>query len=380
MIHRTLISGGHVIDPARGINEKADIFLEGDRIIAGEKADALPPDLVIKADGCLVMPGLIDYHTHVFSGATENGCPPDIGTLPNCVTTVVDGGSAGTANYEIFRSNVIANSQVRIKSFLSVSPTGQVTMKYDENHDPRYYDQDKMAFLFKKYPDELLGLKLRLSQEVVGDLGFRPLIKALEIAERLSCRVAVHTTNPPGETCELAKLFRRGDVFAHVYHGKGSTIIGDDNRVLPEVKKARQRGVIFDAANGRSHFAFKTAEAALADGFAPDVISSDLGWVTLFTQPMFGLPWLMSKYLALGMDLPAIVAACTSTPACLMGMEGEIGTLAPGSCADVAIFKQVEHHCEFFDALGVSRVGQKLLLPQATIRAGRVVFRQLTFC
>jgi len=379
MRQRILISGGHVIDPAMGINEKGDVLLEGDRIVVREKTDKTPPDLVIKADGCLVMPGLIDYHTHVFSGATENGCPPDMGTLPNCVTTVVDGGSAGTATYEIFRSNVISNSVVRIKSFLSVSPTGQVTMKYDENHDPKFFDEDQMKSLFGKYSDELLGLKLRLSQEVVGDLGFSPLIKALEIAERLSCRVVVHTTNPPGDSGELVKLFRRGDIFAHVYHGKGSTIIGDDNRVLAEVKKARQRGVIFDAANGRSHFAFKTAESALADGFAPDVISSDMGWVTVFKQPMFGLPWLMSKYLALGMDLFDIVAACTSTPARLMGMGGEIGTLSPGACADIAILKQVDHHCEFFDAMGVSRVGQQLLIPQATIRAGRIVYRQVSF-
>ncbi|MDR3565314.1 MAG: metallo-dependent hydrolase, partial [Negativicutes bacterium] len=346
-----LISGGRVIDPARGINEKSDILVEGGRIVASVKNGSTPGS-VIRAEGCLVLPGLIDYHTHVFSGATENGCPPDIGALPYGVTTVVDAGSAGTANYEIFHGSVIAGSAVRIKSFLSVSPTGQTTMKYDENHDPKFFDEDAMEQLFHRYPDELLGLKLRLSSEVVGDLGFSPLIRAKEIAEQLKCRIAVHTTNPPGETAELAGLFRPGDIFAHMYHGKGSTIIGSDQRVLPSVKDARRRGVIFDAANGRSHFAFKTAEAALADGFAPDVISTDLGWVTAFKQPVFGLPWLMSKYLALDMALDDIVAACTSAPARLLAMETEIGTLAPGACADIAILKPVEHTCEFFDALG----------------------------
>ena len=374
-----LITGGHVIDPARSVNGKADVFLTGDRISLREKDDAAPPEVVINADGCLVMPGLVDYHTHVFSGGTDNGCPPDIGTLPNGVTTVVDCGSAGTANYEIFRSSVIANSVVRIKSFLSVSPTGQATLEFDENHDPKYFDEDKMAMLFRRYPDDLLGIKLRISKEVVGDLGFAPLRKALPLAERLSCRVAVHSTNPPGETRELAELFRQGDIFVHAFHGKGSTIIGSDNRVLPEVKAARKRGVIFDAANGKSHFAFTTAVTALADGFAPDIISSDLGWVTLFKQPMVSLPWVMSKYLALGMDLCDIVAACTAAPARLMGMEREIGTLSPGSCADIAIFRLVEQPCEFYDSLGMSRIGQQLLMPQATIRAGRIVFRQVNF-
>jgi predicted amidohydrolase len=377
MKEKVLVSGGHVVDPARNINAKADVCVVGDRLV--EPNGAFHPDLTIKADGCLVLPGLIDYHTHVFFGATDNGCPPDMGTLPYGVTTAIDAGSAGTANYSAFH-HVIANSAVRIKAFLSVSPTGQATMKLDEDHDPRRFDEEKMETLFRDYPSELLGLKLRISEEVVGDLGLSPLVKALEIADRLSCRVAVHTTNPPGDTAALADLFRPGDVFAHVFHGKGSTIIGDDGRVLPAVKKARQRGVIFDAANGKSHFAYRSAEAALADGFAPDIISSDLGWITAFKHPMVALPWVMSKYLALGMSLPAIVAACTSTPARLLGMEHEIGTLAAGSCADVAIFKLIEHHCEFFDSLGESRFGEQLLLPQATLRGGRIVFRQLNFC
>jgi len=376
MKQRILVSGGQVTDPTRDINSHGDVFIAGDRIV--EKESAFHPDVTIKADGCLVLPGLIDYHTHVFFGATDNGCPPDMGTLPNGVTTAVDAGSAGTANYTAFH-HVIANSMVRVKSFLSVSPTGQATMKLDEDHDPAHFDEEKMEMLFREYPAELLGLKLRISEEVVGSLGFCPLLKALDIAGKLSCRVAVHTTNPPGDTEELVELFRPGDVFAHVFHGKGSTIIGDDGRVLPAVKEARRRGVIFDAANGKSHFAYKTAEAALTDGFAPDIISSDLGWITAFKHPMVALPWVMSKYLALRMDLPAIVAACTSTPARLLGMAGEIGTLAPGACADVAIFKLIDHRCEFFDSFGESRFGEKLLLPQATIRAGRIVFRQLNF-
>jgi Predicted amidohydrolase len=145
------------------------------------------------------------------------------------------------------------------------------------------------------------------------------------------------------------------------------------------VKEARRRGVIFDAANGRNNFIFSIAEAALRDEFLPDIISADLTWMTLFRQPVFGLPWMMSKYLALGMTIADIVAACTATPADVMGMSGEIGTLAPGACADVSILKMVDHPCEFLDTDGDRRAGHKLLLPQATIRGGRMVFRQLNF-
>jgi dihydroorotase len=378
-MNNILIRGGRVVDPVRDIDEIENISIQGERIVEARDSQNLSPQQIIWADGCIVVPGLIDFHTHVFYEGTDASIPPDVGMLPNGVTTTVDGGTAGTANYELFHKQVITNSLVRIKSFLSVSPTGQATSKYDENQDPKYYDEEKMDCLFKKYPQELLGLKVRQSKDVVGELGLSPFKKALEIAERLSCKVAVHTTDSPGTTSELVKLFRQGDIFAHVFHGKGSTIIGEDGNILPEVKEARKRGVIFDAANGRNHFAFRTAQAALANGFMPDIISSDLTWLTMFKQPTVGLPWLMSKYLALGMKLSDVVAACTANPASAMGMTGEIGTLAPGACADVTILKLVDYPCDFVDVAGDHHTGTKLLLPQATIRAGRLVFRQLNF-
>lgn len=379
MTNSILITGGHIIDPARNINEVGDILISGDTIVDGMGSLAKHGMEIIRAEGCLVVPGLIDFHTHIFFGGTESSIQPDSSMLPNCVTTTVDGGTAGTSNYEIFHKNVIVNSIVRIKSFLSVSPPGQATLQFNENQDPGCFDEERMKLLFRKYPDDILGLKVRQSKDIVGNLGMKPLEKALKVAEQLSCRVAVHTTDPFGDAGDLVNLLRPGDIFVHVYHGKGSTIINHANHVLPEVIAARDRGVIFDAANGKNHFSFKIAEAALADGFTPDVISSDLTWLTMYKQPVFGLPWIMSKYLALGMDLYDIIAACTATPAGLMGLEGKIGTLAAGACADVAIMKLADQHCEFLDAEGETRIGRQLLLPQATICAGRIVYRQMNF-
>lgn len=379
MEENIIITGGRVIDPSRGIDGVQDVFIKGARIVENDSKTLKENSLVIDAEGCLVLPGLIDFHAHVFFDGTDSSIPPDVAMLPNCVTTAVDGGSSGTCNYEMFRKNVIANSLVRIKSFLSLSPIGQATSKFNESEDPKYYDEDKIKLLFRKYSDELLGLKLKASAEVVGNLGITPVKRSFELAEELGCSVAVHTNNPVPNTVELVKLFRKGDIFTHVYHGSGSTIIGEDGHVLSEIREARERGVIFDAANGKSNFGFDTAIAALADGFEPDIISSDLTWLTMFREYAVGLPWLMSKYLALGMNLNDIVAACTSTPARFMGMENEIGTLSPGACADVAILKPIDHECKFTDIFGRSIVGQELLLPQMTIRDGRILFRQLNF-
>jgi predicted amidohydrolase len=172
---------------------------------------------------------------------------------------------------------------------------------------------------------------------------------------------------------------RPNDVFCHVYQGTGFTIIGEDGKVLPGIKAARKRGVIFDASNGKGHFSFAVVRAAIADGFLTDVISTDLSTLTMYMDYAFGLPYVMSKYLSLGVKLMDIVAACTSTPASLMGMKGVLGTLAPGAAADVAVFRHRRRPTRFKDTLGEIFTGDQLLIPQMTVLGGRIVYRQIDF-
>jgi len=370
-----LIKNGRVVDPARCINQSGDIFVENGKIVEQLHLDRLKDGSTLDAGGCLVVPGLIDFHTHLFFGGTDAGIPADVALLPSGVTTAVDGGSAGSANYELFQRSVVATSMVRIKSYLNVSPGGLATGRHNEPLYPLTFDRDKIAWLFQQYPDNLVGLKLRQSRDVVGDLGLDPLKRAIEIAEQLSCPVAVHTTDPPSTTDDLVELLRPGDVFVHAYHGVGNTILGSNHRVLPSVRKARERGVLFDAANGRSHFSFDTALAALADGFEPDIISTDLTTLTWNKAPAYSLPFVISKYLNMGVSLPTALAACTAVPARMLAMTGIIGTLAPGAEADIAIFRLEEQEIEFLDFRGRKHQGHQLLVPQATVRAGRIVYR-----
>ena len=370
-----LIKNGRIVDPARGINQAGDIFVENGKVVEHLHLDRLKDGSIIDAGGCLVVPGLIDLHAHLFFRGTDAGIPADAALLPSGVTTAVDGGSAGSANYELFQSSVVATSMVRIKSFLNVSPGGLATARHEEPINPKSFDRDKIAWLFRQYPDHLIGLKLRQSRGVVGNLGLEPLKAAIEISENLSCPVAVHTTDPPSATEDLVELLRPGDIFVHAYHGVGNTILGANRHVLPAVRKARERGVLFDAANGRNHFSFDTAFAALADGFEPDIISTDLTTLTWNKPPVYSLPFVISKYLNMGMALPAALAACTAVSARLLGMTGIIGTLAPGAEADIAILRLEERETEFLDARGQKHLGNQLLIPQATVRAGRIVYR-----
>jgi dihydroorotase len=373
------IRGGHIIDPAQNISQVGDVLTRGGRIVTVPAGERPVAEQVIDAAGCLVLPGLIDFHAHLYPGGTEIGIPPDSGLLPLGVTTAVDAGSAGAGNYDLFSQSVIARSLVRIKSYLNVASTGLVTARYPENLNPQHFDAEKIAVLLERYRGEVFGLKVRQGRDIVGTLGLEPLKVTVRMAEQLGCAVVVHTTDPPGSPSEIADLLRPGDIFCHVFHGTGNTIIGPDGGVLPGILGARKRGVLFDAANGRNHFVFAVAEAAIRQSFLPDVISTDLTVGTLFRRPVVGLPHLMSKYLAMGVPLVKVVAACTSTPAGLLGMPNEIGTLAPGACADIAVVRQEKRQVEFWDTNGERRAGQALLMPQMTVRAGRVVFRQLDF-
>lgn len=145
-----------------------------------------------------------------------------------------------------------------------------------ENYDPDNIDENKIHALFRQYRNVLQGLKLKVQTEDIAEYGLKPLTESLRIANDLKCPVAIHSTHPVVPMKELVSLLRRGDIIAHAFHGKGSTILTDEGVVLAEVRQARERGVIFDAANGHSHFSMNTARRAIANGFLPDIISSDL--------------------------------------------------------------------------------------------------------
>ncbi len=374
-----LLKGGRIIDPSQERDDIGDLAIKGDRIASIGESLSIKAGIVVDARDCIVSPGLIDSHLHMFADGTDAGIDPNVALLPNGVTTAVEGGSTGTANYELYRRVVLNGCRVRIKCCLSVSPTGMSTRKYPENVNPDFYEREKLQRLFDRYSEELLGLKLRLSKEIAGDGNARPLEETRKLAEDIGCRIIVHTTNPSIDTERIAALLRPGDIFCHAFQGKGDTIVGLDGRVKPGIKAAKERGVIFDACNGSYNFAFRVARAALADRFFPDIISTDLNTMNLYKHPVISLPYVMSKYINMGMTIEEVFCCCTRTPALWMGMQGSIGTLAPGAFADVAVFKLINQEAVFYDYSGDCIRGDKLLVPQMTIKDGVIMFRQASF-
>ena len=374
------IDGGRVIDPAAAVDRIADIFIKDNRIV--DMPDNSQPEakVTIDATGCIVLPGLIDFHAHYFAGGTEFGISPDSSFLPVGVTAAVDAGSAGTSNYDSFARYTACASRMRTFSFLNVSPTGLITASYNECIDPRYYDRGRIAELFERYQGQLIGLKVRQSKGVAKELGLQPLAATLDIAEQVGCPVVVHTTDPPDLAEDIVNMLRPGDIYCHVYNPGGDTILDQDGKVKQAFVAARQKGKVrFDTANGRIHFSSKIARAAIEQDFAPDVISTDLIHHTAYGEYVFGLPFVMMQYISLGMSLPAVIEACTATPAALLGMGGKIGTLRAGAFADVALFRIQEKEAVINDYFGDPMEINQWLLPQMTILDGKIAYRQIDF-
>jgi len=371
-----VLRNGHVIDPRQKVNRVMDVYIKDRKIVEVPEGATVKAEYQIDVQGCLVVPGLIDFHTHVYDKGTDSGITDAI--LPSMgVTTIVDGGSAGSANFEAFYRDVVVRSNIRIKSLINISPTGIITRKYPEVIDPELVDEAKTRMIADKYRHNIIGIKARASQNIVGNKGIMPIKAAVDLAEQLDCMTVVHATEPGMTTETLANTLRKGDVFCHAFHGRGNTIIGKDGKVLEEIKQARKRGVVFDVCNGWTNFANKTAIAAMAEGFLPDVISTDLGMSNAFRGTAFALPYIMSKYLTLGMKLVDVVKACTETPARLMSMDGQIGTLAPGAYADVTVLKLNNKQMVFNDYFNDTIAGSQVLIPQITIGDGMILFRQM---
>jgi dihydroorotase len=171
----------------------------------------------------------------------------------------------------------------------------------------------------------------------------------------------------------VLELLRPGDILTHCCTGGNMRLIDEDHHVLSDVRRLHEAGVILDVGHGTGSFSFETAEAMLADGLKPDIISSDIHQMAA-QGPAYDLPTTMAKFLAMGMDLEEVIACTTINPARAVGLE-DLGTLTPGTVADVAIFRLDEGEHFYYDILMNERPGETKLVNTLTMIDGEVLER-----
>jgi dihydroorotase len=309
--------------------------------------------------GKLVVPGLVDLHTHVYWGGTSLGVDAAGVARAAGTTTFIDAGSSGPGNFHGFRRHVIEPSPVRILPFLNVSYPGifafAATVMVGECADLRLIDPRECVRVIAANRDLIVGVKVRVGRGAGGDSGYQPLDIALEVAEETGLPVMAHLDHPPPSRLEVVSRMRRGDILTHCFRPFPNAPVHGDGRIREEVIAARERGVIFDIGHGGGSFGFRTAEGMLAGGFPPDVISSDVHALSI-DGPAYNQLVTMSKLLSLGMELGAVIRASTSAAGDAVGRP-ELGRLCPGGIGDATLLELEEGDFPYRDVLGEERRG-----------------------
>ncbi|MCC8970199.1 amidohydrolase family protein [Bradyrhizobium brasilense] len=375
-----VIKNGEVIDPSQSLRGKRDIGIRWGIIEAIEdEIPAARAARTIDASGKLVMPGLVDLHCHVYPYGSAIGIPADELVQFQGTTTVVSAGDAGVNNLAALRRFIVAQSRARIYAFVHIANNGLSAFPVAELYNIDNAQVEACAMALAENPDFLIGVKVRMSENVIFKHGLEPLKRGIQACEMCGwpARMMVHIGGV--ETRELMSdilnLLRPGDILTHAYSGAPNmsgafTNIVQEGKLLPAALAAKQRGVLFDVGHGGGSFDFTVAEVAIPAGCTPDTISSD---IHVFSGNSPGIPFLpnvMSKFLAMGSSLDQVVAMATSVPARIINRTPKVGTLQRGAPGDVAIMDLAEGPVSFVDTRNNKRDGNLLLKPVQTVVNG----------
>lgn len=377
-----LLKGGHVIDPANGIDGKMDLGISNKKIAkVALDIPAIEAKEVIDVSGHYVTPGIIDIHTHVYTLTPSGGyyilsVNADAHLFSGGCTTTVDAGTAGWRDFPDFKERCIDKAQVRIFAFLNIASGGMVNSNTEQN--PKEMNPKLTAAMAEAYPDAVVGIKAaHYWTNKPWDSEHPPwasVEKAVEAGVLCNKPVMVDFwPRPPDRPYPdlILKKLRPGDIHTHVF-ARQFPIINKEGKVYDHMFQARERGVILDMGHGAGSFWFRNGVPAIKDGFPPDSISTDLHMGNI-NGPVVSMLRTMVKCLNMGMPLREVIYRSTVTPAKEIG-HPELGTLSIGFEADVAVLKLLKGEFGFTDCGRAKLIGKENLECAMTIKAGRIVY------
>ena len=357
-----VIKGGRVIDPSLRLDAVRDVGIAAGRIAAVEPALDAGAASVLDARGKLVVPGLIDIHSH--AGRNMEG--PAL-CLQDGVTGYVDAGSAGADNIDAVVAVAKAGPQ-QGRVLVNIGRAG--ILPEGDTKDLKLADVGAARAAIEKHRDYVVGIKARLSATVVGDQDVEVLRRAQDVAAPLGLPVMIHMGQSPSPMSALMPLLKPGDIVTHMFAPPPNAIVDERGRIFPEVLAARRRGIVFDVGNGvRDHIRWDIVEQVMRAGFWPDTFSTDWN-VMSKTTGVVDFPNCMSKLFNYGMSVPEAIACATVNAARTFAAFRDRGTLNVGAPADVAILELREGEFEFLDNYENKIKGRQRLFPSETVLGG----------
>ena len=357
-----IVKGGRVIDPAAKLDAVRDVAIASGRIAAIARNISADAADMIDARGKLVVPGLLDIHTHVARSADG---PPLV--LQDGVTGWIDAGSQGADH--VADTVAVARSSVQPgRVLINIGRAG--ILPDGDTMDLARADVGAAREAISRNRDFIAGVKARLSRDVAGANDYEVLRRAQEVASSFGLPVMIHMGQTISPLAKLFPLLKRGDIVTHMFAPPPNSIVDDSGRIEPAVAAARKRGVWFDVGNGQNgHIRWDTVETIVKARFWPDTFSTD--WNTNSRQTgVIDLPNCMSKFLGYGMKVPDAVARVTVNASKIFPVFKDRGTIKVGAPADIAVLELREGNFEFLDNFKGTITGRQRLFPFATVLAG----------
>ena len=369
-----IVKGGTVIDPSQGLNGLNDIAVEDGKIaLVAPDISSGEASRVLEVKGNLVLPGLIDLHTHVYDGVNGNGVEADLGGVRAGVTTMVDAGSSGCDTFGGFPRHIIPNSATEIICFLHICRTGLATTP--DIFSPASIDLDKTIQVASE-SNAISGIKARMVSPALEIMGMEMPRLAKRAAKEAGVKLMVHIGDTekrydPNVIRDLLPIMEEGDIVTHLFTANPGGVVDANGNLVPEAQEARDRGVWLDTAHGRGNFSFDVGQRILDQGLMPHCISTDL---TLpgRQRTVHSMTEMMTRFLAMGFTMDQVVTMSTLNPARAIGEDGRLGSLQTGKQADISVVRIEEGDWLLYDVLGDSRRHDKAVVPVVTVKKGEV--------
>jgi dihydroorotase len=297
-----------------------------------------------------------------------------------------------------FRNFVVEPARSRVVCFISAYLVGGLEGHYYPSlYGPEQVDVKATVKAALENRDIVKGIKAHGEIGGASRWGVEVMRLAKKISREAKLPLYVHlgqiwptkdnaAIDPDAVVRQIVPLMEAGDVLAHPFtRHPGGFISEETGKVHPVVWEALARGVRVDVGHG-SHFSFKMARLSLEQGIVPFTLGADLHGYnvaapgaandkTKQTNPFYGvapfsLCHAMTELVTLGMSFAEVVKTVTSNAAELIGMQDEVGKLAPGREADVTVIDRIPGRWELRDNSGERVIAREAIVPRFVLRKG----------